>query len=150
MNNHHPPPPPSRLHTPILGSLPATELLSHIPTFVPYSSTAPAVPGSVATPPMLAWSVSSSAPGGAGPPLPAQLAALLKGAAQQVVLARDRVTIGPGLPTNPPKLFDKMQWWKYINLAELLPQTSARNAATPRFVLFPGCEFIKPKKHSAH
>ncbi len=36
-------------------------------------------------------------------------------------------------------------------LAKLLPQSSAHDAATPevgphRFVLFPGCEFIKPKK----
>ena len=149
-----PPPPPSSsgLHTPSLGSLPAAELLSHIPTFVPSSSAALAAPGSVATPPVLAWSVSSSAPGGAGPPLAAQLAALLKGAAQQEASARDRVTIGPGLPTIPRKLLDKMHRWEYIDLAELLPQTSAHDAATPevdphRFVLFPGCEFIKPKKH---
>lgn len=35
----------------------------------------------------------------------------------------------------------------------MLPQTSTHNAARPevdfhRFVLFPGCEFIKPKKHN--
>ena len=48
-------------------------------------------------------------------------------------------------------------WIKYIcgnilTLAELLPQTSAHDAATPevdpyRFVLFPGYEFINSEKH---
>ena len=86
-----------------------------------------------------------------GNPLATQLAALLQGMSQQQVTT-DRVTIGTGLPTIPKKLLDRMYRWEYIDLAELLPQTSAHDAATPevdphRFVLFPGCEFIKPKKH---
>ena len=48
------------------------------------------------------------------------------------------------------KVIERMHRWEYIDLAELLPQTSARDAAAPdvnprRFVLLPGCEFIKPK-----
>ena len=56
------------------------------------------------------------------------------------------------MPTIPKKLLDRMHRWEYNDLAELLPQTSAHDAASPEvaphhFVLFPGCEFIKPKKH---
>lgn len=46
-----------------------------------------------------------------------------------------------------------MHRWEYNDLAQLLLQTSAHDAATPevdphRFVLFPGCEFIKTKKQN--
>ena len=136
-----------------LGSLPAAELLSHIPSFSVSQPIAPIVPStplpSEVAPTTLVWSVSSSAPVGAEPSLAGQLAALLQRVSQPEASARDRVTIGPGLPTIPCKLLDKMHRWEYIDLAE----PSAHDATTPevdphRFVLFPGCEFIKPKKHS--
>ena len=65
-----------------------------------------------------------------GNPLATQLAALLQGMSQQEVTT-DRVTIGTGLLTIPKKLLDRMYRWEYIDLAELLLQTSAHDAATP-------------------
>ena len=148
-------------HTPALGSLPAAGQISHIPSFgesapgappsgVPATATAtlPAI-----VPATLSWAVAGQPPVGAEVSFANQLAALLKGAVQQQPSGRDRASIGPGLPTLPRKLFEKMHRWEYIELAELLPQTSAHDAATPevdphRFVLFPGCEFIKPKKRN--
>ena len=61
----------------------------------------------------------------------------------------------PWPANNPPQAVKKMHRWEYIDLAELLPQTSAHDATTPEvdphhFVLFPGCEFIKPKKHGSN
>ncbi len=51
----------------------------------------------------------------------------------------------------PKKPFDCMVQWEFVDLAELLPQSSAHDATTPevdphRFMLFPGSEFFKPKK----
>ena len=106
-----------------LGSLPAANLLSHIPSFG-----ATVTPSSGVSPTTLSWSVASDA--GMGNPLATQLAALLQGMSQQQVTT-DRVTIGTGLPTIPKKLLDRMYRWEYIDLAELLPQTSAHDAATP-------------------
>ena len=60
--------------------------------------------------------------------------------------------IGPGLPTIPKPLLDKIWRWEYIDIAELLPASSGAQDATlldsppPRFTLFPGCEFIRPKR----
>ena len=147
-------------HNPALGSLPAAEQISHIPSFgesapgappsgVPATVTA-TLPAIVAT---LSWAVAGQPLVGAEVSFANQLAALLKGAVQQQPSGRDRASIGPGLPTLPRKLLDKMHRWEFIELAELLPQTSAYDAATlevdpHRFVLFPGCEFIKPKKRN--
>ena len=60
--------------------------------------------------------------------------------------------IGPGLPTIPKPLLDKIWRWEYIDIAELPPASSGAQDATlldsppPRFTLFPGCEFIRPKR----
>lgn len=133
--------------------MPSVDVLSHIATFNATSSLASSIPTSSVAPTTLSWSVSGSAEGsgGADTPFTTQLAALLSGVSQQQVGTSERISIGPGLPTIPRKLLEKMHHWEYIDLAELLPQTSAHDAATPevdphRFVLFPGCEFIKPKK----
>ena len=84
-------------------------------------------------------------------PFITQLVVLLPGVSQQQAGASDRISIGPGLPTIPRKLLEKIHRWEYIDLAELLPQTSAPDAPTPVvdphcFVLFPGCNFIQHKK----
>ena len=126
-----------------VGSLPNAELLSHISSFGATATTV--TPSLGVAPTTLSWSVASAA--GGGNTLATQLAALLPGMSQQQVNT-DRVTIGTGLPTIPKKLLDRMHRWEYIDLADLLPQTSAHDAATPevdphRFVLFLGCEFIK-------
>ena len=60
--------------------------------------------------------------------------------------------IGPGLPTIPKSLLVKIWRWEYIDIAELLPASLGAQDAThldsppPRFTLFPGCKFIRPKQ----
>ncbi len=132
-----------------LGALPSPSLLAHVASLA--ASATGATPPSTATPvapASFSWSV---APAGSGEnTLSSQLAQLLQaGASEQA--CQQRVVIGPGMPAVPRKLYDRMVRWEYVELAELLPQSSAHDAATPevdphRFVLFPGCEFIKPKK----
>ena len=63
--------------------------------------------------------------------------------------ARDRIFIGQGLPTVPKTLVDKIQRWEFVDLAELLPATSAHDTATEtaaRFALFPGYELTRARK----
>lgn len=146
-----------------LGAVPPASLLAHVAS-LPLSGTlavtaatpvSVAAVSSVTAPPMASTALSwCTTPGGAengsSQSLVAQLSALLQaGMAQQS--SSDRVAIGAGFPTIPRKLLEKMLRWEFIELAELLPQASAHDAATPeadpqRFVLFPGCELIKPKK----
>ena len=76
-----------------LGSLPAANLLSHIPSFG-----ATVTPSSGVTPTTLSWSVASDA--GMGNPLATQLAALLQGMSQQQVTT-DRVTYWDWLANHP-------------------------------------------------
>ncbi len=130
--------------------LPSPGLLAHVASLAGSSTAAvthgPAVP--LAPPTNLSWSV--AAPGVGENTLASQLVLLLQAGASQQASA-ERVVIGPGFPTVPKKLLDRMIWWEFVDLAELLPQSSAHNAATPevdphRFMLFLGCEFIKPKK----
>ena len=67
----------------------------------------------------------------------------------QDALAGDRVFITHGLPTVPKSLLEKIQRWEFIDLVDLLPAQSAHDDLMnpmARFTLFPGCEFIRPKR----
>ena len=127
------------------GSLPAANLLSHIPTFGDKSAT---VTTSLGVTPTISGLESRD-----GEHLGHPVGSF---AAGHVTVASDYWSdyYWDWLANHPQckKLLDRMYRWKYIDLTELLPQTSAHNVATPEvdphcFVLFPGCEFIKPKKH---
>lgn len=62
--------------------------------------------------------------------------------------------IGLGLPTIPKHLLEKIQWWEYIEMANLLPSTITDDSALPasstpaHFPLFPGYEIIISKKQN--
>ena len=63
--------------------------------------------------------------------------------------AKDRVFIGQGLPTVPKTLVNKIQRWEFVDLAELLPATSAHDTATEtaaQFTLFLGYELTHARK----
>ena len=75
---------------------------------------------------MLSLSVVSAS--GGGNTLATQLAAFLQGMSQQQV---NTVNWDWPIATIPKKLLDRMYRWEYIDLAELLPQSSAHDAATP-------------------
>ena len=83
-------------------------------------------------------------------PLAFMLPALAGHQAQQSGTTQ-RVLIGPGLPTIPKRLHDRMLRWKYIDMAELLPANSTHDASLPdadahRFAFFLGCEVIHHKR----
>ena len=65
----------------------------------------------------------------------------------------ERVLIGIGLPTIPKALLEKIQRWQFTDLVDLLPAPStymydavANNSSQAQFTLFPGCEFVQPKR----
>ena len=61
----------------------------------------------------------------------------------------EKVIIAQGLPAVPKKLLQKMHHWEFIELGQLLPQSSSHNAAaggTQRFALFPGFELVRANK----
>ena len=72
-------------------------------------------------------------------------------AASNVQKPSDRILVAPGFPTLPKQLLDKIHRWEYVDLVDLLPSTSSHDASipepsSPRFLLFPGCEFVRHKK----
>ena len=58
----------------------------------------------------------------------------------------DRVSIGHGLPKVPKSLLERIQWWEFIDLAELVPPQSVHDQmidTQARFTLF---ELIRLKR----
>jgi hypothetical protein len=75
----------------------------------------------------------------------------INGHQAQAAAATQRISIGPGLPTIPKRLVEKMHRWEYIDLAELLPTNTTHDATLPdadaqRFAFFPGCEVIRHRR----
>ena len=65
---------------------------------------------------------------------------------QAKTLTSYRVLIGRGLPTVPKSLFERIQRWEFIDLAELVPPLSVHDQMIDnqaRFALF---ELIPPKR----
>ena len=95
--------------------------------------------------PILTQSVTQDAPNSA---LSWLLSSLVPGSAPQA--RGDRLPLGPGLPTVPKALMEKIQRWEFIDLAELLPSCNIHEASASqqvaRFSLFTGCEFVRPKR----
>ena len=87
----------------------------------------------------------------AAQPQLAWLLPALSYAASIVQKPSDRILVAPGFPTLPNQLLDKVHRWEYVDLVDLLPSTSSHDASipepsSPRFLLFPGCEFVRHKK----
>ena len=79
-----------------------------------------------------------------------QLASMLS-SAQASTTGSERVLIGRGLPSIPKRLLEKILRWEYVDLIELLPQSSFYDAASTqgepqRYGLLPGFEIIKQRK----
>ena len=83
-----------------------------------------------------------------------QLARLLQAlsyAASKVQKPSDQILVAPGFPTLLKQLLYKIHRWEYVDLVDLLPSTSSHDTSipeqsSPRFLLFPGCEFVRHKK----
>ena len=92
----------------------------------------------------------------AGPSFQNALAWIIQSASSSTAANSSRFLIGPGLPTLPKALLEKIQRWEYVDMTELLPTSSADDSTLPangtpaRFSLFPGCEIIRPKKRQIH
>ena len=95
-------------------------------------STATTVTGSAAdTATALAWVLNS-----------------LTGTSQTGTSLGERVVVGPGLPTVPKALLEKIQRWEYVDMADLLPAQNSHDAfanSPARFPLF-SMEFVRPKR----
>ena len=137
------------------GLLPVSRAGGALPSLGGMPPVIPPLPvaSSVLTTPMAAApSDSSSTPSSAlsvSDALNAMLSSLA--ASSSLPTQGDRVPLGAGLPAIPRQLMDKIQRWEYIELADLLPASSTYDAlansnSPARFMLFPGCEIVRPKK----
>ena len=130
--------------------MPSAHLLPPLPSFhAPAASAIPTTSTGV-TPAALAYGSKTTASDKSVEQLLAtQLTSLLQNAAAAASSANqtDKVIIAPGLPAIPTKLLKKMHNWEYIELSQLLPQSSSHDAAmdAQRFALFPGFELVRAK-----
>ena len=121
--------------------MPSAHLLPPLPSFhAPAASAIPTTSTRV-TPAALAYESKTTASDKSVEQLLAtQLTSLLQSAAAAASSANqtDKVIIAPGLPAIPTKLLKKMHNWEYIELSQLLPQSSSHDAAmdAQRFALF--------------
>ena len=137
--------------------MPSAHLLPPLPSFhAPAASAIPTTSTGVTLTALAYGSKTTTSDKSVEQLLATQLTSLLQNAAAAASSANqtDKVIIAPGLPAIPTKLLKKMHNWEYIELSQLLPQSSSHDAAmdAQRFALFPGFELVrvKPQKMIAN
>ena len=137
-------PPPSLL--PVLPRFTASMVASTSPVMATMAASASPTASPAAS---AKWSVAAAFDSLTEKSLASQLSSLLQTAASSSSSHSEKVLIAQGLPAIPKKLLQKMHNWEFIELGQLLPQSSSHDAAagdTQRFALFPGFELVRANK----
>ena len=137
------------------GPISAASALGGMPAVVPAlpvaasSGVLPATATSPATTQASSGSSGAAATGGtdSATTMMALLSAVAgQGAHSSGSICGERVSIGHGLPTVPKSLFDKIQRWEFVDLAELLPSQSTHDQMIAAQSNFSWFELVRPKR----